>query len=87
VQAKHISRYNLHSVAETLLSPYSNMSVFSLDVSTSNPVTEKDLRDACAVLGVSIKDEERKDYLQLLAVYHDSMAKLMAMEGQPHVFK
>jgi hypothetical protein len=63
------------------------MSVFSLDVSTSNPVTEEDLRDACAVLGVSIKDEEKKDYMQLLAVYHDSMAKLMAMEGQHHVFK
>ena len=58
------------------------MSVFSLDVAGDNPVTEHDLDEACSALGVSIKDHEQKDYLNLLAVYHDSMAKLMAMEGQ-----
>jgi hypothetical protein len=57
------------------------MSVFSLDVAADNPVTESDLDEACSKLGVSIKDHEKKDYLNLLAVYHDSMVKLMAMEG------
>ena len=63
------------------------MSVFSLEVSPGCPVTNKDLQDACTVLGVSIKDVEKKDYLNLLAVYHDSMAKLMAMEGQLHTLQ
>lgn len=58
------------------------MSVFSLDVAADNPVTETDLDEACSFLGVAIKDHEKKDYLNLLAVYHDSMAKLMGMEGQ-----
>lgn len=57
------------------------MSVFSLDVSKDNPVTEEDLNRACEILGVSIKDEEKAEYVNLLAVYHDSMAKLMAAEG------
>jgi amidase len=58
------------------------MSVFSLDVAADNPVTEKDLDEACSFLGVAIKDNEKREYLNLLAVYHDSMAKLMGMEGQ-----
>lgn len=57
------------------------MSVFSLDVSKDNPVTAKDLDRACEILGVTIKDEEKAEYVNLLAVYHDSMAKLMAAEG------
>ncbi|OAL26457.1 hypothetical protein AYO20_10125 [Fonsecaea nubica] len=56
------------------------MSVFSLDVSKDNPVTTDDLDRACEILGVSIKDEEKAEYVNLLAVYHDSMAKLMALE-------
>jgi amidase len=56
------------------------MSVFSLDVSSDNPVTVKDLDRACEILGVTIKDEEKAEYVNLLAVYHDSMAKLMAAE-------
>ena len=57
------------------------MSVFSLDVSKDNPVTTDDLDRACEILGVSIKNEEKAEYVNLLAVYHDSMAKLMALEG------
>ena len=57
------------------------MSVFSLDVSKDNPVGEKDLDKACEILGVSIKDEEKAEYINLLAVYHDSMVKLMAEQG------
>ncbi|KAK5955123.1 hypothetical protein OHC33_003802 [Knufia fluminis] len=56
------------------------MSVFSLDVSKDNPVTVTDLERACEILGVSIKDAEKDEYVNLLAVYHDSMARLMAME-------
>ncbi|ETN41703.1 uncharacterized protein HMPREF1541_03639 [Cyphellophora europaea CBS 101466] len=56
------------------------MSVFSLDVSKDNPVTTKDLDRACEILGVTIKDAEKAEYVNLLAVYHDSMAKLMASE-------
>lgn len=58
------------------------MSVFSLDVSKDNPVTVTDLERACEILGVSIKDAEKDEYVNLLAVYHDSMARLMAMEGE-----
>ena len=58
------------------------MSVFSLDVAKDNPVTEKDLEEACNILGVSIKDEEKAEYVNLLAVYHDSMVKLMGMGGE-----
>ena len=58
------------------------MSVFSLDVAKDNPVSEKDLEEACNILGVSIKDEEKKDFVNLLAVYHDSVVKLMSMEGE-----
>ena len=58
------------------------MSVFSLDVAKGNPVTRKDLEEACNILGVSIKDEEKAEYVNLLAVYHDSMVKLMNMEGE-----
>lgn len=60
------------------------MSVFSLDVAQGNPVTLKDVDDACAVLGVTIKDAEKSDYVNLLAVYHDSMANMMEMEGKKH---
>jgi amidase len=56
------------------------MSVFSLDVSKDNPVGLEDLERACDILGVSIKDEEKADYVNLLAVYHDSMAKIAAAE-------
>ena len=57
------------------------MSVFSLDVSKENPVTAEDLDQACKILGVTIKDAEKAEYVNLLAVYHDSMDKLMAAEG------
>ena len=58
------------------------MSVFSLDVAAENPVGVQDLNEACSILGVVIKDHEKEDYTKLLAVYHESMTKLMAMEGQ-----
>ena len=61
------------------------MSVFSLEVAAGNPVTEQDLDEASSALGVAIKNHEKKDYLNLLAVYHDSMAKLLDMEGQTSV--
>ncbi|KAJ9620414.1 hypothetical protein H2204_012261 [Knufia peltigerae] len=56
------------------------MSVFSLDVSKDNPVTAEDLDRACEILGVTIKNEEKDEYINLLAVYHDSMAKLLAAD-------
>ena len=62
------------------------MSVFSLDVAAGNPVTQQDLDKVCSILGVSIKHNEKDDYLNLLAVYHDSMAKLMAMGGESNHF-
>lgn len=43
-------------------------------------MSERDLDKACEILGVSIKDAEKAEYVNLLAVYHDSMAKLMAAE-------
>ena len=58
------------------------MSVFSLDVSKDNPVTNEDLDRACEILGVHIKDQEKAEYVNLLAVYHDSMVKLTATEGR-----
>lgn len=62
------------------------MSVFSLNVAKDNPVSLQDLQQACEALGVTIKDHERNDYLNLLAVYHESMVKLLAMEGNRKSF-
>lgn len=57
------------------------MSVFSLDIPAGNPVTIQDLDETCKVLGVTIKEDEKEDYHNLLAVYHDSVEKLMALDG------
>jgi amidase len=56
------------------------MSVFSLEYSKNNPVTLEVLDNICSSLGVTLKDEEKADYHRLLAVYHDSTEKLMAMD-------
>ncbi|KAI9735146.1 MAG: hypothetical protein M1834_001734 [Cirrosporium novae-zelandiae] len=55
------------------------MSVFSLDILAGNPVRVQDVDEACAFLGVTLKEEEKGDYLNLLAVYHASTEKLLAM--------
>lgn len=57
------------------------MSVFSLDVEKSNPVTQAVVDGLCQNLGVTIKDEEKDDYQRLLAVFHDSAKSIMALPG------
>jgi amidase len=57
------------------------MSVFSLEYSPDNPVTLRHVEEACSSIGVAIPENEKKDFHTLLAVYHESMAKLMAMDG------
>jgi len=57
------------------------MSVFSLEYSKDNPVTLQHLEEACASLGITIAENEKKDYHNLLAVYHESMSKLMELDG------
>lgn len=57
------------------------MSVFSLDASHGNPITQETVDKLCSKLGVSIEEKEKKDYARLLAVFHDASEQLMAMEG------
>jgi hypothetical protein len=58
------------------------MSVFSLDTSHGNPVTEETVDKLCSQLGVTIKDDEKEDYRRLLAVFHDASEQLMAIDGK-----
>lgn len=58
------------------------MSVFSLDVDATNPVTAKVLDDVCDDLGVKIQADEKEDYQRLLAVYHDSVVSLLSLPGR-----
>jgi amidase len=58
------------------------MSVFSLDTSDGNPVTQETVDKLCLQLGVTIKENEREDYRRLLAVFHDASEQLMAMDGK-----
>ena len=57
------------------------MSVFSLDVDKSNPVTTDTVDELCKTLGVTIEDDEKADYQRLLAIFHESATALMAMPG------
>lgn len=58
------------------------MSVFSLDVDKSNPVTAEVVDQLCETLGVTLKDEEKGDYQRLLAIFHDSVSGLMTIPGK-----
>ncbi|KAF2756460.1 amidase signature enzyme [Pseudovirgaria hyperparasitica] len=55
------------------------MSVFSLEVKESNPVTSQTVDELCSLWGVAINDEEKKDYETLLAVFHDSADAMMKL--------
>lgn len=57
------------------------MSVFSLEVDKSNPVTIETVDGLCQTLGVSLKEDEKPDYQRLLAIFHESATALMAMPG------
>ncbi len=57
------------------------MSVFSLEYGAENPVTVERIDELAASLGVTIKPAEKDDYHRLLAVYHESVAQLMEMDG------
>jgi DNA-binding Xre family transcriptional regulator len=59
-----------------------NMSVFSLDTSHGNPVTQETVDKLCSKLGVTIEEKEKEDYRRLLAVFHDASEQLMAMDGK-----
>jgi amidase len=58
------------------------MSVFSLDTSHGNPVTQETVDNLCSKLGVTIEEKEKEDYRRLLAVFHDASEQLMAMDGK-----
>jgi amidase len=58
------------------------MSVFSLDIDKSNPVTQVVLDDLCQTLGVTIKDEDKSDFQRLLAIFHESATEIMALPGR-----
>jgi amidase len=58
------------------------MSVFSLDASHGNPVTQETVDKLCSKLGVSIEEKEKEDYRRLLAVFHDASEQLMALDGK-----
>ncbi|KAL4869549.1 hypothetical protein BDV12DRAFT_208382 [Aspergillus spectabilis] len=55
------------------------MSVFSLAIKDTNPVTRETLDSVADSLGITIAENEREDYLRLLAVYHESVESLMAL--------
>jgi amidase len=57
------------------------MSVFSLNVNSSNPVTLETLDSVANSLGITIAEHEKEDYLRLLAVYHESAEALMRLPG------
>lgn len=57
------------------------MSVFSLDASHGNPVTNETVEKLCSQLGMNIEEKEKEDYRRLLAVFHDASEQLMAMDG------
>ncbi|RDW87091.1 uncharacterized protein DSM5745_03733 [Aspergillus mulundensis] len=55
------------------------MSVFSLNIKSSNPVTIETLDTVATTLGIKIAEHEKEDYLRLLAVYHESAEALMSL--------
>ncbi|KAL4816089.1 amidase signature domain-containing protein [Aspergillus spinulosporus] len=55
------------------------MSVFSLNIISSNPVTLETLDSVANSLGIKIAEHEKEDYLRLLAVYHESAEALMGL--------
>ncbi|KAL2829400.1 amidase signature domain-containing protein [Aspergillus cavernicola] len=55
------------------------MSVFSLNIKQSNPVTTETLDRVAESLGITIAENEKEDYLRLLAVYHESVETLMGL--------
>ncbi|KAL4984739.1 amidase signature domain-containing protein [Aspergillus falconensis] len=55
------------------------MSVFSLNINPSNPVTLDTLDSVAKSLGITIAESEKEDYLRLLAVYHESAEALMGL--------
>ena len=57
------------------------MSVFSLNINSSNPVTLETLDCVANSLGITIAEHEKEDYLRLLAVYHESAEALMELPG------
>jgi amidase len=65
------------------------MSVFSLKTRQDNPVTLSHLDSITKTLGVTLPDSEKEEYRTLLAVYHESVEKIMAMDGTlaVHPFK
>ncbi|KAL4907721.1 hypothetical protein BDW74DRAFT_175501 [Aspergillus multicolor] len=55
------------------------MSVFSLNINPSNPVTLETLDTVADTLGIKVAEHEKEDYLRLLAVYHESVEALMSL--------
>ncbi|KAL4976292.1 amidase signature domain-containing protein [Aspergillus desertorum] len=55
------------------------MSVFSLNINFSNPVTLDTLDRVANSLGITIAEHEKEDYVRLLAVYHESAEALMGL--------
>ncbi|KAL4805339.1 amidase signature domain-containing protein [Aspergillus unguis] len=55
------------------------MSVFSLSIKDTNPVTIQTLDAVANNLGITIAEHEKEDYLRLLAVYHESAEALMSL--------
>lgn len=58
------------------------MSVFSLNVDKTNPVTAEVLDDSLNALGVTLKNDEKDEYQKLLAVFHESVVGIMSLPGQ-----
>ncbi|KAI8228539.1 Amidase [Colletotrichum sp. SAR 10_96] len=55
------------------------MSVFSLNVDKTNPVTAEVLDDSLNALGVTLKNDEKDEYQKLLAVFHESVVGIMSL--------
>lgn len=61
------------------------MSVFSLNVDKTNPVTAEVLGDSLNALGVTLKNDEKDEYQKLLAVFHESVVGIMSLPGESHL--
>ncbi|KAL3479672.1 amidase signature domain-containing protein [Aspergillus californicus] len=55
------------------------MSVFSLNIASSNPVNTETIDRVAETLGITIAEDEKEDYVRLLAVYHESVEALMGI--------
>ena len=75
-----LSRFS-HPPFPGLFFEIAKMSVFSLDVDKSNPVTGQVVDELCQTLGITMKDEEKSDYQRLLAIFHQSASSLMVLPG------